>query len=208
MLVILHSIRSPRNKILTGLEKLPDHLRFTSMGSAAGYSEIDPVIELDAVLETKPLMNQPDNIIDFPEPLPDTQTPSKKRGRPKKGSSDLATERENDVKQVKDILRDLRKNELTNAIEYTDSNGNPVALQGNDLDLMTVKLACEHGVFIPEQRVKAAIQYAASRNVYCPIRRYLDNCSAHSIPNPKWETIGEEFLGNKHPLATLSYADG
>ena len=41
---------------------------------------------------------------------------------------------------------------------------------------MTVKLACEHGVFIPEARVRTAIQYAAGRNQYCPIRRYLDQC--------------------------------
>ena len=28
---------------------------------------------------------------------------------------------------------------------------------------MTTKLACENGVFIPEQRIKSAIQYAAAR---------------------------------------------
>ena len=41
--------------------------------------------------------------------------------------------------------------------------GKTVVLQGNDLDLMTTKLACENGVFIPEPRIKAAIQYAANR---------------------------------------------
>ena len=58
----------------------------------------------------------------------------------------------------------LRKNELTGAIEYTDRLGKTVVLQGNDLDLMTTKLACENGVFIPEQRIKSAIQYAARKN--------------------------------------------
>ena len=81
----------------------------------------------------------------------------------------MAKEREADVQKVKDILHDLRRNELTGAIEYTDSTGKTRILQGNDLDLMTVKLSCENGVFIPEQRVKAAIQYAATRNMYCPI---------------------------------------
>ena len=185
-------------------KQLPEHLKFTSTGAAAGYSEVDPVIQLDDILETQPLMNQPDNVVDFPEPLPDASTASKKRGRPKKGSNDLAAEREGDVKKVKDILNDLRKNELTNVIEYTDNNGYTVELQGNDLDLMTTKFACEHGIFIPEQRIKAAIQYAAGRNVYCPIRRYLDSCSAHAIPHADWERIGEEFLGNKSPLATLA----
>ena len=117
------------------------------------------------------------------EPLPDTQK-AKKRGRPKKSSDDAAKEREGDVEKVKSILHDLRKNELTGAIEYTDSNGETVVLQGNDLDLMTTKLACENGVFIPEQRVKNAIQYAAQKNTYCPIRRYLDHCAAHANPSP------------------------
>ena len=32
----------------------------------------------------------------------------------------MAKQRENDVDKVKEILHDLRKNELTGAIEYTD----------------------------------------------------------------------------------------
>ena len=67
---------------------------------------------------------------------------------------------------------------------------------------MTVKLSCENGVFIPEQRVKAAIQYAAARNTYCPIRRYLDKCAATHTPD--WDRIGEVFLGNKHQIATTA----
>ena len=139
-----------------------------------------------------------------PEPLPDVNVTPLRRGRPKKSSSDAAKERENDVKQVKDILTDLRKNELTGSIEYTDSTGRVVALQGNDLDLMTTKVACEHGVFIPEPRIKAAIQYAAQKNSYCPIRRYLDHCSAHAKPHEDWEKIGHVFLGNPHNIATLA----
>ena len=130
-----------------------------------------------------------DNVIEL-EPLPDTQQ-VKKRGRPKKSGDDLAKQREEDVDKVKDILHDLRKNELTGAIEYTDSFGKTRVLQGNDLDLMTTKLACENGVFIPEQRIKAAIQYAAGKNMYCPIKRYLDHCAAHAKPHTEWDSIGE-----------------
>ena len=137
------------------------------------------------------------------EPVPDAQQ-VKRRGRPKKTSDDLAKERESDVEKVKEILHDLRKNELTGAIEYTDSQGRTIALQGQDLDLMTVKLSCENGVFIPEQRVKAAIQYAAIRNSYCPIRRYLDQCSNNAQPHPDWHRIGEVFLGNRHKIATTA----
>ena len=143
-----------------------------------------------------------DNVIEF-EPLPDVAQ-AKKRGRPKKSDDDMAKQREGDVQKVKEILHDLRKNELTGAIEYTDHNGKTVVLQGQDLDLMTTKLACENGVFIPEQRIKYAIQYAAQRNQYCPIKRYLDHCAAHAKPHPEWETIGQTFLGNKHNIATLA----
>ena len=149
-------------------------------------------------------MNQPTNVIDFPEPVPDTEAAPKKRGRPKKSSSDAAAERENDVKQVKEILKDLRRNELTNTIEYTDPTGKEVLMQGNDLDLMTTKLACEYGVFIPEARVRSAVQYAASKNTYCPIRKYLDKCAADATPHPDWERIGEVFLGNTHNVATAA----
>ena len=181
--------------------KLPSNLRFGAAGSAAGYTEFDPVPDLDELINTHKGEKMGD-VIEM-EPLPDTQQ-VKRRGRPKKSSDDMAKERESDVQKVKDILSDLRKNELTGAIEYTDSTGKSVVLQGNDLDLMTVKLSCENGVFIPEQRVKAAIQYAAARNTYCPIRRYLDKCAATHQPHPDWDRIGEVFLGNKHNIATTA----
>ena len=190
--------------------QLPSHLRFGAVGTAAGYGEFDPQPEFDYVLNTLTSTKKPnmtatksvdENII---EPLPDmTQAPVKKRGRPKKSSDDLAKERENDVDKVKDLLTNLRKNELTSAIEY-DNNGRIIELQGNDLDLMTTKLSVEHGVFIPEMRVKAAVQYAANKNKYCPIRTYLDKCAQHAIPHADWDRIGEVFLGNKHQLATLA----
>ena len=105
---------------------LPPELSFSRTGAAAGYSEVDPVVDIDAVLDKSKLMNQPTNVVDFPEPVPDAQEAPKKRGRPKKSSSDAAAERENDVRQVKDILKDLRKNELTNTIEYTGATGQEI----------------------------------------------------------------------------------
>ena len=106
--------------------------------------------------------------------------------------------------RVSKILTGLRRNRLTHSIEYTDPAGKVVELQGNDLDLMTTKLSCEHGVFIPEMRVKAAVQYAANKNSYCPIREYLDRCAAQAIPHKDWDSIGSVFLGNPHSLATLA----
>lgn len=142
--------------------------------------------------------------MDFePEPLPDTKD-VKKRGRPKKSNDDAAKEREDDVAKVKSILTDLRKNKLTGAIEYNNHSGVVVQLEGHDLDLMTTKLACENGIFIPEPRIKAAIQYAALKNSYCPITKYLDHCAAHAKPHEDWESVGTVFLGNPQPLATLA----
>ena len=180
---------------------LPSNLRFGAAGSAAGYTEFDPLVSFDDILNVA-LEKPMDNVIEF-EPLPDASQ-VKRKGRPKKSDDDMAKQREQDVDKVKEILNDLRKNELTGAIEYTDRLGKTRVLQGNDLDLMTTKLACENGVFIPEQRIKAAIQYAAGKNMYCPIRRYLDGCAAHSKPHPDWDKIGEVFLGNKHNIATLA----
>ena len=182
-------------------KKLPNNLRFGAAGGASGYTEFDPLPDLDELINTFK-GEKMGEVVEL-EPLPDSQA-VKKRGRPKKSSDDMAKEREADVEKVKEILNDLRRNELTGAIEYTDNTGKTRILQGNDLDLMTVKLSCENGVFIPEQRVKAAIQYAATRNMYCPIRRYLDHCAAHAKPHEEWDRIGEVFLGNKHKIATTA----
>jgi len=180
--------------------QLPPELRFGAVGSAVGYTEFDALPSFDDVINNCLEVNvQPEF-----EPIPDASQAKKKGGRPKKSSSDAAKEREDDVTKVKEILSLLRKNELTGAIEYTDAQGKTIELQGNDLDLMTTKLACEHGVFIPEMRIKSAIQYAAGKNKYCPIRRYLDSCSAHAIPHADWDRIGEIFLGNPNKLATLA----
>ena len=180
--------------------KLPHELRFRAAGSAVGYDEVDPLVSFDQVLvhNTETM----DNVIEL-EPLPDAQQ-VRRRGRPKRTNDDAAKERENDVEKVKEILSDLRKNELTGSIEYTDNAGKTVVLQGNDLDLMTTRVACENGVFIPEPRIKSAIQYAAQKNQYCPIRRYLDHCASHALPHPNWDNIGEVFLGNRHSIATLA----
>ena len=180
--------------------QLPSELRFGAAGSAVGYTEFDELPNFDEVINTLEANVQPEF-----EPIPDaSQAKKTKGGRPKKSSSDAAKEREDDVKKVQEILSLLRKNQLTGAIEYTDAAGKTVELEGNDLDLMTTKLACEHGVFIPEMRIKSAIQYAAGKNRYCPIRRYLDTCSAHAIPHKDWDRIGEIFLGNQHQIATLA----
>ena len=179
--------------------QLPPELRFGAVGSAVGYIEFDDLPNFDDVINNLEVKLDPEF-----EPVPDASQAKRTKGRPKRSSSDAAKEREGDVTQVKEILSGLRKNELTSAIEYDNSQGRTIELEGNDLDLMTTKLACEHGVFIPEQRIKSAIQYAAGKNRYCPIRRYLDSCSAHAIPHKDWDRIGEVFLGNKHQLSTLA----
>ncbi len=179
--------------------QLPPELRFGAVGSAVGYIEFDALPNFDDVINNLEVKLDPEF-----EPIPDASQAKRTKGRPKRSGSDAAKEREDDVKKVKEILTNLRKNELTGAIEYDDANGKTIELEGNDLDLMTTKLACEHGVFIPEARIKAAIQYAAGKNRYCPIRRYLDSCSAHAIPHKDWDRIGEVFLGNKNHLATLA----
>lgn len=178
---------------------LPAHLSFNSAVTAHGYHETDPLFSFDEIIA-----HSKGETMDIEvEPLPDTST-VKKRGRPKKSNDDAAKEREDDVAKVKSILTDLRKNKLTGAIEYTNQSGVTVELEGHDLDLMTTKLACENGIFIPEPRIKTAIQYAALKNSYCPITKYLDHCAAHAKPHKHWDSVGSVFLGNPQPLATLA----
>lgn len=193
----LYSLAKRQNSNWTS--QLPPELRFGAVGSAVGYIEFDALPNFDDVINNLEVKLDPEF-----EPIPDASQAKRTKGRPKRSSSDAAKEREDDVNKVKEILNKLRKNELTGAIEYDNSQGRTIELEGNDLDLMTTKLACEYGVFIPEQRIKSAIQYAAGKNKYCPIKSYLDSCSAHAIPHKDWDRIGEVFLGNKHNLSTLA----
>ena len=193
----LYSLAKKQDRNWTS--QLPNHLRFGASGSAVGYTEADPDISFDDVITA----NKEVKMDIEPEPIPDVQQ-VKKKGRPKRSSDSAAKEREDDVRKVKEILSDLRFNELTKQIEYTKQNGTLVALQGDDLDLMTTRIACENGVFIPEPRIKSAIKYAAYCNMWCPIKTYLNKCKQDNKPSPLWETLGKVFLGNEHHLATLA----
>ncbi len=184
---------------------LPSHISFQSFISAVGYEGNEPVPEFDSLINGLPKMNQNNsNDLPEPEPVPDTAIAGKKRGRPKKGNDDLAKERQEDRRKLKEVFTSIRKNLLTSLIHITDCFGNSSTLEGNDLDIMTTKLAIEHGTFIPEQRMKVAVQYEASINQYCPINEYLDSCVKGALPHPDWDRIGEVFLGNPHRLATLA----
>ena len=102
--------------MLIGLDTYQPELKFGAVGGAVGYTETDPLISFDDVISHA----KGENNMEFePEPLPDSKE-VKRRGRPKKSSETAAKEREEDVEKVKTILTDLRKNELTGAIEYTD----------------------------------------------------------------------------------------
>ena len=180
--------------------QLPNDLRFGAVGNAAGYTEFDPMPDFDDVInqqEEKPMKAET-----TPEPLPDTTTVKSKRKS--KSADDLAKQRQSDVQKIQEVLHMLRKNQLTGALEYTQRDGTVRVLQGNDLDMMTTRVSCENGIYIPELRIKAAIHYAASLNTYCPIVRYLDRCAEHAIPHAEWDRIGEIFLGNTNRLATMA----
>ena len=46
----LHCTRLLKSKTLTGLNFLPSELRFGAVGSAAGYTEFDPLVSFDDIL--------------------------------------------------------------------------------------------------------------------------------------------------------------
>lgn len=182
---------------------LPVELRFQSLKTAVGYGDDEPSPSFEALAKDLPTMTQNDND-NSPEPLPDTSPPKTKAKNRPKGTDALAQERQNDVRKIREILPTLQKNLLTKKIEYTDDNGQLKTIEGNDLDLMTTQISCDHGVFIAEQRMKVAIQVVARENEYCPINQYLDKCEKSAIPHADWSRVGEVFLGNTNPLATLA----
>ena len=110
--------------------------------------------------------------------------------------------RQEDIRVLTEVMPDLRYNELNNRFEWGPRT-KPIILMGDDLDQLTVRLAVEHDVYIPEARIKAAVKYAAKTNKYCPIKRYLLECSYKGEEFPQWDTLGQVLLGSDQPLATL-----
>ena len=89
-------------------------------------------------------------------------------------------------------------------LSTTIPNGKVIQLEGNDLDIMTTKLSCEHGVFIPEPRVKTASSTQLVRTASVLSLGTWMVVLLIPKPHPEWDRIGEVFLGNKHQLATLA----
>ena len=109
--------------------------------------------------------------------------------------------RQEDIKVLESVLPDVRFNELTKKYEY-GPRSSPVILEGDDIDLLTVQLAVDHNVFVAENRVRAAFKFLAKRNAYCPIRRYLLDCSYRGEYFEDWDRLGEVLLGSEMPFAT------
>ena len=110
-------------------------------------------------------------------------------------------ERNDDVAALKECLPDLRLNLLTNRMEY-GSRTTPEIMKGDDLETLTVKLAVEKKVYIPEARVRVAARFIAKTNQYCPIKRYLMDCCYEAGDFPEWDNLGKLLLGQDIPLAT------
>ncbi len=124
---------------------------------------------------------------------PDSSSESQGNGK--------AADRKADVAKIQQALPDLRKNTLTNRLEY-GSRTSPIVIQGDDLQTMTVKLAMENDVYIPEARMERALRWIASENSYCPIKRYLMDCMLEDKEFPYWDKLSEWMLGTKDPFAT------
>ena len=112
-----------------------------------------------------------------------------------------ATERKADVAKIQKVLPDLRKNTLTNRLEY-GSRTSPTIIQGDDLQTMTVKLSVENDMYIPEARLERALRWIATENSYCPIKRYLMDCMMADEEFPHWDNLSGWFLGNEDQFAT------
>ena len=134
-----------------------------------------------------------------------SQRTKRKRGRPKKedqATSDMIVK---EVQLIKDAFPGLRKNLMTNQLEYQtlDENRRPVwhIVQGNELNLLSTTLAVEHGVLINPQRAIAAFEYAAKQNPFEPTAHMMQTCRNEHPDMTKEEarkllsTIGTRLLG-------------
>lgn len=111
--------------------------------------------------------------------------------------------RQDDIRILNEVMPDLRFNELTLRYEW-GSRTDPIVLAGDDLEQLTVRLAVEHDVFIPNARVKEAAKYLAKLNKYCPIKRYLMDCAYKGETFDKWDSLGKYLLGSDVEVATTA----
>lgn len=176
--------------------KLPAELKNQSLKKGKGYHEVDPLPVVktegctDVINFTKTAITSV-----LPEPPQDIVV-EKTKGRPPKTNNQRCSDEEFNVTTVKSIFKNIRLNSLTDQIEYDDEAGVARFIEGRRLDIMTTELAIEHHVHIKKEQLISAVQYAASKNMYCPIKTYLEKCERSAFPHPNWENIASEFLKN------------
>ena len=192
--------------------KLPKELQYVSPGAQKGYAAADALPDYSKAEKEMGEMNFIKTAVetvvaDVPDDV-DVDSmpgaPKKRRGRPAKTEAEKVDEEVQNVAHVKRLFKNLRRNTLTDQIEYEDADGNVVVISGRRWDTLTTELCCEHRVHIRKELLISAVTYVAMMNDYCPITGYLERCEATAEPYPDWHRIGEVFLGNHLDVATDS----
>ena len=192
--------------------KLPKELQYVSPGAQKGYAAADALPDYSKAEKEMGEMNFIKTAVetvvaDVPDDV-DVDSmpgaPKKRRGRPAKTEAEKVDEEVQNVAHVKRLFKNLRRNTLTDQIEYEDADGNVVVISGRRWDTLTTELCCEHRVHIRKELLISAVTYVAMMNDYCPITGYLERCEATAEPSPDWHRIGEVFLGNHLDVATDS----
>ena len=192
--------------------KLPKELQYVSPGAQKGYAAADALPDYSKAEKEMGEMNFIKTAVetvvaDVPDDV-DVDSmpgaPKKRRGRPAKSEEEKVDEEVQNVAHVKRLFKNLRRNTLTDQIEYEDADGNVVVISGRRWDTLTTELCCEHRVHIRKELLISAVTYVAMMNDYCPITGYLERCEATAEPSPDWHRIGEVFLGNHLDVATDS----
>ena len=186
--------------------KLPKELRTKSLKQGKGYQEVDPlpIIKTEGSMDTANFTKTAVAIAEPPQDIPFEEPPANKpsgKGKPARSNDEKCEEEIENVKTVMSIFKNLRLNSLTDKIEYDNDQGKTEIIQGRRFDIMTTELAIEHGVHIVEKKVISAVTYAATKNMYCPIRNYLEMCERAAFPHRDWNRMGTVFLKNDLPIA-------
>ena len=191
-------------------KKLPKELQWSKLNFSLSVGEpIPDLTKVESAMGDSNFIKTPVNTV-VAEVTDDVDVdnmpgaPKKRRGRPAKTEEEKVDEEVQNVAHVKRLFKNLRRNTLTDQIEYEDGDGNIVVISGRRWDILTTELCCEHRVHIRKEPLISAVTYVAMMNDYCPITGYLERCEATAEPYPDWHRIGEVFLGNHHEVATDS----
>lgn len=147
------------------------------------------------------MLEPEDSLITLKKSEPLEGPASRGRGRPKKTQDNIADERNADVAWLESKNLQIRRNLLTNDIEYLHPSRGLCIFQGDQMTTFTHLCAEVFGETIIEGRMRNAILFIADKAQYHPVRDYLNRCVAEAEPSTYLDSIATTFFNNDSEIA-------